>query len=369
VLRPRTGILAALIVVVPLVLAGLGASPAHGALRTCGTLQDGPCSSASGTGGSLSVQLEGTGVPGYTTTVKVPRSTLTPVCYVHKWLSGREYYENWQPPQGEFYLQAQAADPTIHPWKPMAGYETHAEDDDGHYWLGTCDVTRSAGVDTSKFYAEHPPAWVAAGDPEPAVDLVSPAVLGQFASDSTRFPHGDLHWNPTRDGDAATFVGLDTWLWLGDRTSRLWVTASLGGVSATAISTFKELQVSWGVTHRGSTTCRLPSAGTPWTPDAPDDDPGACIVHFDHSSAGEPDPSGTGPRTRVVATSIWTGSWTSPDAPGDHPLTLDPLTTTAAVPVAEIEAQATLGSRRGVGLSPRSAPTTPACRRCPAGRP
>ena len=122
---------------------------------------------------------------------------------------------------------------------------------------------------------------------------------------------------------AEHLVGLPTWLWLTTWAPTS-ATAALGGVSATVAVT--PTAVRWDTGDGATVTCTGP--GAPWRPGATSD----CTHTWTRRSAAEP-----GGAFVLTATVEWTASWTATTgASGD----LGPLTSTAAVPVRVVEAQA-----------------------------
>lgn len=194
----------------------------------------------------------------------------------------------------------------------------------GAWYLWTCTT---AGV-TDGLY--HPPVWIPSGKPTPtAPPTPSPAQLAQAARRQLRLPAPAIAANPTGD----QLVNLPTWLWLSHGWARLSATASVPGVSVTAVAT--PVSVSWTTGDGGTVTCHGP--GTPFRAGS---DPAAASPDCGHtyhaSSANQP-----GQTYSVTATVHWTVGWSG----AGHTGTFPNITTTgdAAFRVAESQALNTNG--------------------------
>ena len=121
-------------------------------------------------------------------------------------------------------------------WK---GWEEHADDKDGMWYMPTCDESRAPDDET---YREISHAfavktnldyiWVPAGQ-EPPAPVIDARTLVRAAMGAVRIPVPEVETNPrvtTGDGvSGATVVGLDTWVWAtGETPSQVRVTASAG---------------------------------------------------------------------------------------------------------------------------------------------
>ena len=317
----------------------VGAGGAEGA--------DGPCRSSCGGGSAgggtsgdvISVTVTGSGViPGHgTVPIDTSKVALHPLCWYSSFATGKEY--------AEFVESGRAAELEHHApdgYKPVDGWEAHRDDDKGHWFGGTCSSAYWKGDKLDGFFAasdawfaDHPVIWVDAGDAPPD-PLVTPEMLAEVASSEMHLPRGELRWNPTRDGDAATFVGIDTWVWLEDAPTSVQVTASVfgGAVWARVDATLDHIDLS----ADGAPNRRCADAGTPWSPNATAT---SCSIAFERSSAVQPKDSDGVRRSTMRAASSWTASWVSSLGGGRTDLPAPaPVVTTARVPVAEIESVA-----------------------------
>ncbi|QWC18038.1 hypothetical protein KKR89_16445 [Cellulomonas dongxiuzhuiae] len=81
------------------------------------------------------------------------------------------------------------------------------------------------------------------------------------------------------------------------------------------------------------------TTGTPYTPGMTESD---CRIGFTRSSANEPVKSGqTLPTSTLTATAVWEAEWTSSVDPTPRELEVQDVTTTAEVPVGEIQSAVT----------------------------
>ena len=82
------------------------------------------------------------------------------------------------------------------------------------------------------WFDQHQGIYVQEGS-TPPVPPVPPEILRNVAFDELTVPAPRLDWNPKHDGDAATLVNLDTWVWLTDRREDLYVHASVDTMAGT----------------------------------------------------------------------------------------------------------------------------------------
>ncbi|MFI6098180.1 hypothetical protein ACIA8G_21680 [Lentzea sp. NPDC051213] len=168
----------------------------------------------------------------------------------------------------------------------------------------------------------HGPVWIPAGANN--VSTVSPAVLAQVARKQIRLPAPQISANPTGD----QLVSLPTWMWVSSGWAPISATASVPGVSVTAVAT--PTSVSWSMGDGTMVTCTGP--GTPFRADV---DPKSASPDCGHtyrtSSARQ-----AGQAYPVTATIHWTVSWSGAGQGGTFP----EMTTTsnAAFRVAESQA-------------------------------
>ncbi|WP_029287116.1 hypothetical protein [Cellulomonas sp. HZM] len=309
----------------------------------CGRIGDCGSQGSSHPDGSIVVKVWGTTVQQGGQSVTVPPSStwVHPVCWYEQSMSGKEYAEWVDSGKAEFDWHHTAAGDG--PYKPYPGYEDHKDDDEGHWYGGTCSSAYwKDNTDTSGFFkvadawfAAHPSVWVDADDNPPDVAVIDPVVLRDVAQDSMKLSAGDIHWNPRRDGDAATFVGMKTWVWLTGTLESAQVTAEAAGTWARVDAKFSGLALS--APGAPSSTC--PDPGTPWTAGASGTD---CALTFARSSASLPVKQGhSEPTATLHARATWTSSWVS--SQNAQPTALPDVVSDAyaEVPVAEIESLAT----------------------------
>jgi len=169
-----------------------------------------------------------------------------------------------------------------------------------------------------------PPVWIPDGQQPGAAQLPSPAELAQMARKQLRLPTPSIAANPAGD----QLVNLPTWMWLSSGWGQTSATASVPGVSVTAVAT--PTSVSWSMGDGSTLTCA--GAGIPFRagsdPQAPSPDCGHTYRTSSASQAGQAFP--------VVATVHWTVTWSGAGQAGTFP----DLTTTgnAAFRVAEAQA-------------------------------
>lgn len=309
---------------VPVVLAP-AATAGEGPCRAC---QDSGSSASSG-GGTISVTVRGSGVlpGGGAVDLDTTNVAMHPLCWYTSFATGKEY--------AEFVESGRAAELDHHSpdgYTPVEGWEEHKDDDKGHWYGGECSSAYWEGDDLDGFFAasdawfaDHDTVWVDAGDAPPD-PLVTPEMLAEVAFSAMKIPHGTIHWNPTRKGDDATLVGLDTWVWLEGAPTAVDVTASVygGAIWARVDSTMTGMDVS----GEGATSVRCPDGGTAWAAGATSD----CTIEFERSSANQPSQTST-----ITARSVWESSWVSSAGGPATPLDAQTVTETAEVPVAEIQ--------------------------------
>jgi hypothetical protein len=200
--------------------------------------------------------------------------------------------------------------------QPAAG---PAPGQQGSWYVWKCTT---AGI-TDGLY--HPPVWIANGQPAPgAPPLPSPAQLAQMARNQLRFPAPTIAANPAGD----QLVNLPTWMWLSSGWGQMSATASVPGVSVTAVAT--PTSVSWSMGDGSTVTCT--GAGTPFRPGTDPKAPSPDCGHTYHASSA----SQAGQAFPVTATVHWTVTWAGAGQGGTFP----DMTTTgnAAFRVAESQA-------------------------------
>jgi hypothetical protein len=168
-----------------------------------------------------------------------------------------------------------------------------------------------------------PPVWIPDVQASDAL-LPSPAELAQMARRQLRLPAPRIAASPAGD----QLVNLPTWLWVSDGWGPLSATASVPGVSVTAVA--RPTSVSWSLGDGSTVTCTGP--GTPFRVGS---DPRSvspdCGHTYRSSSAHQP-----GEAFPVSATVHWTVRWSGAGQGGTFP----DMTTTgdAAFRVAESQA-------------------------------
>jgi hypothetical protein len=194
----------------------------------------------------------------------------------------------------------------------------------GSWYVWKCTT---AGV-TDGLY--HPPVWIAARQPAPGgLLLPSPAQLAQMARNQLRLPQPTIMANPPGE----QLVNLPSWLWLSGGWRRISATASVPGVSVTAVAT--PTSVTWSMGDGSTVTCA--GAGTPFragnNPRAASPDCG----HTYRTSSADLE----GQAYRVSVTVHWAVTWAGAGQGGVFP----DLTTTGngAFRVAESQALNTSG--------------------------
>ncbi|MFJ8965356.1 hypothetical protein ACIRG5_38820 [Lentzea sp. NPDC102401] len=167
----------------------------------------------------------------------------------------------------------------------------------------------------------HGPIWISAGAQRPAPP--SPEQVAQIARKRLQMPRPAISASP----GGTQLVNLPTWLWLANGWAPVSATASVPGVSVTAVA--KPVSVTWSMGDGGSVTCS--TSGTPYTADhdpkglSPD-----CGYTYRKSSAGQPAEAFS-----VTATVNWTVTWSGAGQTGEFPN----MTTSAATTLRVAESQ------------------------------
>jgi hypothetical protein len=139
----------------------------------------------------------------------------------------------------------------------------------------------------------------------------SPHALASQAESHLQLPSPVVDTSPAASN---LTVNVATWLWVNSSDWRAFTaTATAGPVSATATATPSE--VIWDLGNGSQITCYGP--GTPWTANAPAEDPSGCSYTYSRSSANQPDGTYT-----ITTTVYWHVTWTSKGAPGGGDLGL-----------------------------------------------
>ena len=173
------------------------------------------------------------------------------------------------------------------------------------------------------------PIWISDGQ-QPGAPLPSPAQLAQIARSQLRLPGPTIATNPAGD----QLVTLPTWLWLSSGWEQQSATASVPGVSVTAVA--RPTSLMWSMGDGLTVTCH--SGGTPFPAG---NDPKASSPDCGHiyrvSSAGQPNNA-----YPVSATVHWSITWSGAGQSGTFP----DMTTTATTAFRVVESQA-LNTGRG----------------------
>lgn len=287
-----------------------------------------PTTGTGGSGQTITITVVGSGVKGGSAgspgrTTAVVRSP----CAMIAGFTGKQYYE-WVSSGAanrDWYHQGGGADG---PFVPKPGYEKYKDDAKGHWYGGSCS---SEGFEdlkdffaySDKWFAEHESVYVPEGV-EPPVPPVPPELLRDAATKAMTLPAPQIDWNPKRNGDAATLVNIDTWVWLTDRNTSLYVEASAGGITARVDAKLDSMTVS-APTAEG-TECV--NGGVPYAPGAS----GQCSIAFKRSSP-------VGGTTPVTTQTQWSAVWSVNNAPqGPIPDPLPPATDVTAIGVGEVQA-------------------------------
>lgn len=193
-----------------------------------------------------------------------------------------------------------------------------AQGEQGAWYVWQCST---AGVADGLY---RPPVWIPDGQQPGAAQLPSPAELAAMARKQLRLPTPTIAANPAGD----QLVNLPTWMWLSSGWGPVSATASVPGVSVTAVAT--PTSVSWSMGDGSTVTCT--GAGTPFRPGTDPKAPSPDCGHTYHASSA----SQAGQAFPVTATVHWTVTWAGAGQGGTFP----DMTTTgnAAFRVAESQA-------------------------------
>lgn len=224
---------------------------------------------------------------------------------------------NYQPPANGVtaaaYQRSRPSSPAA-----FASFQRQAGQGQGAWYVWKCT---GEGVADALY---RPPVWIPDGEQPGAELLPSPAELAQVAHQQLRLPAPAIATNPAGD----QLVNLPTWMWLSGGWGPVSATASVPGVSVTAVAT--PTSVTWAMGDGSTVTCT--SAGTPYKgvtdPRAPSPD---CGHVYRRSSASQP-----GQAYPVTATVHWTVTWPGAGQGGTFP----DMTTTGNATFRVAESQA-----------------------------
>lgn len=148
----------------------------------------------------------------------------------------------------------------------------------------------------------HGPVWIPAG--ANTAPSLTPVQVAQIAHRRLRLPSPSIAASPS----GTQLVHLPTWLWLSEGWAPSSATASVPGVSVTAVA--KPMSATWSMGDGSIVTCR--GAGTPFRQGS---DPKAsspdCGYTYRTSSAGQAFP--------VTVTVRWTVTWAGAGQSGTFP--------------------------------------------------
>lgn len=290
-----------------------------------------PSASAAPTADGYDVEVTSSStVGGGTPFVRSVRVHVPAMCWMSAGPTGIEYARDWQPGGTQYEINANGG----YPWEHLVypNYMDHAASE-GRWYTATCRTDAPPGY-TLDYLNAHPTRFVEPTEPAPAADpAIDPQVLAHAARDAMVLPTGTIRWNPSLNGSDATLVNWDTFVWVEGATDAVQVRAEVveTGTWAQVDARMATLQLS--AQNAADATCT--SLGTPYSPGMQDSD---CAIVFTRSTANLPVKSGqTLPTATLTATAVWEASWTSSLDATPQPLDIQDTTTTAEVPVAEVQ--------------------------------
>jgi hypothetical protein len=252
-------------------------------------------------GNTITITVSGTGVSGgsaghaATRTVSVPSP-----CWYRPGKTGKDYYE-WVTSGEAERLHRQTGEDGD--FEPFPGYERYKDDDQGHWYGGGCSSDRFNG-DLDAFFAyvhewiaAHGTIYVPAGQ-TPPVPPIPPEVLRDAASDAMTLLKPGIDWNPQRKGDASTLVNVDTWVWLTDRRTSLYVEATANTLAGPMSARVDAGLQSMTVSAPGTDPVQCAGAGVPYSQGAT----GECSIRFNRASP-------RGGKTPVTTSTTWSATW------------------------------------------------------------
>lgn len=150
----------------------------------------------------------------------------------------------------------------------------------------------------------HGPVWISAGAAGPTI---SPAQVAFMARKRLRLPSPTVAASPS----AEQLVNLPTWLWLSNGWQEVSATASVPGISVTAVA--KPTSVAWSMGDGGAVKCDGP--GTPFSAGSdPKSSSPSCGYTYKTSSVGQ-----RGEAFPVTVTVNWTVVWSGAGQSGTFP--------------------------------------------------
>lgn len=323
----------AVLVAFPLFLTAAPSLPVNSSDRTPTT--PAPSESATADVGPQGLEANVTSTSQIGGTVPFQRVKRVPVpvmCWMSQGPTGAQYAQDWGE-GGRFWKANDDGRGYAYVRSVYPDFMQYA-DKEGHWYASDCRADAPPEV-VVQYVRTHPPQFVEPGQPVPAEDPhVDPEVLMHAARDAMILPTGTIRWNPSLDGSGATVVNLPTFVWVENSTTAVQVRAEIDQTDTWA-------QIDAHLTNLTLTADGAeqdkpcPDNGTPYTPGMTTS---TCTITFLHSSAGQQTRNEHGlPTTTLTATANWTATWTSSLDPTPRELDIPPTTTTAQVPVAEIQ--------------------------------
>lgn len=209
------------------------------------------------------------------------------------------------------------------------GWESHANDSEGHWYYSTCSREFAPDDETFKKAMESRKSleyvWIPAGGQPPA-PLIDGTTLARAAWKAVNIPAPTIETNPKIGDKGQTLVGMDTWVWATNGTPRaVTATATAGPVTATVTAGTAGLKLS---APDSRPSCQ--GFGIPWHKGMPEGS-SPCTIKFTRSSAHL---GGTTPLTTSV---VYSASFSATDGSGGS-LPAITTTNTINIPVAEVQA-------------------------------
>lgn len=261
-----------------------------------------------------------------TVRVRVPA-----VCWMAAGPTGAEYAADWGA-GGRFYEANGGSGGYAYIRSVYPDFMQYA-DKDGHWYTTRCRADAPPAL-VVEYQRTHPPRFVETGTPAPPPEPdVDPRVLVEAARDAMLLPTGQIRWNPSLDGSGATVVNLPTFVWVENSTTTVQVRAEIP-----ATGTWAQIDATLGGLDLSADGAEPTTCSDNGTPYAPGMTTSSCAIQFVRSTANQPAKPGQSlPTTTLTATARWTATWASSLDPAPRPLDIPATTTTAEVPVAEIQ--------------------------------
>jgi hypothetical protein len=165
-----------------------------------------------------------------------------------------------------------------------------------------------------RWFEEHESVYVEQGQ-QPPIPPIPPELLRNVAFDEMTVPAPTIDWNPKYSAAAASVVNLDSWVWLTDRRSSLYVEASVNSMAGRIFARVDANLTGMTVSAPNAETAGCEgSGGAPYSPGAT----GECSIRFLKAGAGQSKSPVSVKTTRYT-------TWSANGAPhGDTPEQLDP---------------------------------------------